>query len=714
MAIEYTPEEIQAIFDAYHDAIRRGIPITEAMSREMADAVKGVKNYTAQLNYSIKQLGQSSKQAASAIANGAQGASVFSDTISSAGNVAANVASQFGVLGKAAGALFQVFTFWVGAVNKQSDALYKTFQDLSRSGAVGVNGMDDVFRGMVRLGYTVDQLDKMTALLAENSRDLAFFGGTAATGARQLTDLVAGMEDVRVQFRNLGLMPDDINKAAAGYYRQMARQGRLQEATSAGSIAYIKELETLTRLTGLQRKELEDQRERAEDIDQFYAGLMEMDPAAAKNAYQVFNQLMAADPSGKKARAFAVSMDGIIGGSEDQMQAIMSTNAQFLDLSRAVKEGRIDASQFMQGYSDAIRPNIELQKNLSKIGVTDFMGSLKNNVLLANKGLIPFAQQLGLSEQEIEALMKGTNQTTDAQSRLRESQLKSAQNWQEFINAGVNPVTRAMKILANAVEYLTGLLPFSGRAKARYEQEQQEQAASAASKVTGGIIDKIIQAESGGRNIANIGGTSSAYGIGQITKSTFEGLVKQATPGSALYGKTFEDMKTDVGLQRQALSQLTAQNQTALQRAGLNATDAATYLAHFLGATGATRVLSAPTQTPINQVVGADQIQANPGVFGNVRTSGDLIAWASRKMSGPSGAFGFRGVLSGPMSGYQPNITMHGSEELSIRPATRSSDTSTSFGSSEGMSKLLERMDDLIQVGKNQLGVNEKMLRYQQ
>lgn len=741
----YTPEEIQEIFDRYNASIRAGIPVSEALAREMADAVKGVKNYTATLNNSLKQLGQASKQAAVDITNGAKGTSVFNSSIESAGTVVSTVASQFGVLGKGIGLVVNALTGLFVAINKQSDALYGSFQQLSRTGTVGAQGMDDVFQNMQRFGYTINELDKMGSVLAENSKNFSAFSGTAATGAKDLANMVYQLEDSRVKFFNLGLTVDDIVKGGAGYARQLGALGRAQQVTAEGAKAYIREQELLTRLTGLQRKELEDARQAAEDIDQFYAALLEMDPEAAKNADRVFKQLYALDP--KKARAFALSMDGIISGSEDQMQAIMSTNGQFLDLSMGIKQGRITFDQFMQGYSDATRTNIDLQKDLAKIGVTDFMGGLKSNVILANKGLDPFARQLGKAQQEVSDLESGVNAATDAQSKTRDSQIKISNSIQDLINIGVNPLTKAFQILTSAVEYLTQLIPFSGRARARYEQEQQERVSDAVAKTTGGIIDKIIQVESGGRNIGNVGGTSTAFGIGQMTKGTFEGLAKQASPGSALYGKTFEDMKADVGLQRQALAQLTTQNQAALSKAGVAVTDSATYLAHFLGPTGALRVLQAPDQTPVESVVDGRAIHANANVFKNLRTAGDLKAWAERKMgtsnaaatSAParsqqqsgvpnpgdlrnpnqaaqtaSGAFGFQGTISGPMSGYKPNILMHGTEEISIRPSNANTINDLGPNSAELFAKMVEKLDEMIYLSRNQLGVNEKMLKYQQ
>lgn len=145
-------------------------------------------------------------------------------------------------------------------------------------------------------------------------------------------------------------------------------------------------------------------------------------------------------------------------------------------------------------------------------------------------------------------------------------------------------------------------------------------------------IDKVISAESDGRNIGNT--SSSAFGLGQITKGTFEGLVATARPGDALYGKTFDDYKVNTKLQIVALQKLTEQNFRGLERAGVPTDDASLYLAHFLGAPTALKVLQADDNTPIGDVVGAAAIKANPGVFKNIRTVGDLKAWAARKMGG--------------------------------------------------------------------------------
>ena len=166
-----------------------------------------------------------------------------------------------------------------------------------------------------------------------------------------------------------------------------------------------------------------------------------------------------------------------------------------------------------------------------------------------------------------------------------------------------------------------------------------EESIPAQTKYTKTVENLIIQAESQGKNVPTgikdkTGRpTSSAYGIGQFTKGTFETVASKAKPGEALHGKTFEDYKKDTGLQREAMTKLTDMNRTTLSKKGHEGNARNLYLAHFLGGAGATGVLGAPDNTPVERVVSADQIAANGPIFKTVKTVGQLKAWADSKMA---------------------------------------------------------------------------------
>lgn len=181
-------------------------------------------------------------------------------------------------------------------------------------------------------------------------------------------------------------------------------------------------------------------------------------------------------------------------------------------------------------------------------------------------------------------------------------------------------------------------------------------------------IQKLIAAESGGKNIANRSGqggtsTSTAFGLTQFTKGTFEGMVKQAGKDNPLYGKTWDDYKADTNLQLEATRQLTEKNRQTLASNKLSTTDAAMYLAHFLGATGATKVLSANDNTPLTDVVSAEQLQANPQLQ-RMSTVADIKAWADNKMGGVGYARG--GVVPARAGGTTITVGEGGRNEAVV------------------------------------------------
>lgn len=211
--------------------------------------------------------------------------------------------------------------------------------------------------------------------------------------------------------------------------------------------------------------------------------------------------------------------------------------------------------------------------------------------------------------------------------------------------------------------------------------KRQTSGASTSGAPSSNLADRIIQAESGGKNIgtsvldAKGKPTSTAFGIGQMTKGTFEGLMARAKPGDAMYdytngsttppmkkgSKTFEQFRQDVAFQRICLNALITANKTQLEKRGIQANDANLYLAHFLGAGGAEKVLSASDNTSLANVIGGDALKANPDLFGGpgkpakLKTVADLKRWASAKMaltgaqvaSGGGGAGGTGGGAGG-------------------------------------------------------------------
>jgi hypothetical protein len=140
----------------------------------------------------------------------------------------------------------------------------------------------------------------------------------------------------------------------------------------------------------------------------------------------------------------------------------------------------------------------------------------------------------------------------------------------------------------------------------------------------------------------------------------------------------------------------TQQQRTQLEKGtGKTASDADLYMAHFLGAGGATKFLNALSRTPdapASTGASPDQINANPTIFkdktGRERTLQEVYNLMGGKMdrAGTELAFGSEnvtkdvkdinvqsaklgGILSGPMSGYPAQL--HGPEAVVPLPDGR-------------------------------------------
>jgi hypothetical protein len=155
-------------------------------------------------------------------------------------------------------------------------------------------------------------------------------------------------------------------------------------------------------------------------------------------------------------------------------------------------------------------------------------------------------------------------------------------------------------------------------------------------------IGRISNIESGGLadpyQTGNLAGASSAFGRYQFTRGTWIGTYRRLNPNTKESDKQIWAKRTNPALQDRLMVKLTQDNAAGLRRAGLPVNDATLYLAHFAGLGGATKLLRADANTPVERVLEKDQIDANASVLRG-RTVGQVAQWAAEEMSGaaPSG-----------------------------------------------------------------------------
>lgn len=145
--------------------------------------------------------------------------------------------------------------------------------------------------------------------------------------------------------------------------------------------------------------------------------------------------------------------------------------------------------------------------------------------------------------------------------------------------------------------------------------------------ITQHFLDHMRQAESGGDASAT-NPNSSATGAYQFTNPTWTALMRQH-PDLGLTA----DGRTDPAQSEVAAKQLATDNLAYMLAHGVqNPTEGQAYLAHFAGAPTATNLVQADPNTPISQIMSAQQVAANPFLRG--MTAGQVQDWAAQKMGG--------------------------------------------------------------------------------
>lgn len=144
------------------------------------------------------------------------------------------------------------------------------------------------------------------------------------------------------------------------------------------------------------------------------------------------------------------------------------------------------------------------------------------------------------------------------------------------------------------------------------------------------MMARIRRVESAGNDGAS-NPRSSAQGRYQFTDGTWLQTYK-ARFGAGESNAAILAKKFDPALQDRLMRDLTAGNAAALQRAGIETTPGNLYLAHFAGEAGARKLHAAAPDAPVEAVLGARVVEANPFLRG--KSASEAIAWADRKMGG--------------------------------------------------------------------------------
>ena len=626
---------------------------------------------------------------------------------------------------------------------EQADKLYTSFRSLSQSGFSTARGMDEVFDQLQTLGMTMAELEDFNKIIASNTQRLGMFGATIAEGGKRFADVAGTLYKSRLgeQLEMLGVSAAEQREIAMEYMAIQAKTGQLQLKNTTQLVnesgKFAKELDLMAQLTGQTRQEQARQREAALADERFRAATIAArarGDTAELARLERFGAAAAAVRSFDPRGATGILQAGAARGALTTPEAVAAEMTY--GISRTLGDPNLpltDALRQMAQYgkvtSESLAPTGAMIGTIKGIQ-TDIVGI--DNFVTRMGPIIDAAARTGMSVSDFLETAQGKRMIAGGDTRLMVQAGRAQQSAAMILDSVVADFNGAAQLNMSAAEKFAGAVnQFAGRAGVRPPPggtPGRPPAAGAptsprapgltggpAKPTTGDYLQKMMQLESGGRNIPTGlgGGTSSAFGLYQITKTTFDGLVANAPPGSPLKGKTFEDMKADTELQTIAATMLTDENARKLAARGLSTSDAAKYMAHVLGYPTAARILEANQASNIGSIVSERARINNPKIFQGVATAGDL----RKRFSDITGGGGYRygGIATGPTSGY--SAVLHGTE--AIIPLANGNKIKIDMpdfadnmrGQMDVMSAQLSRLDDLVSVMRNQLAVSDKILQ---
>jgi hypothetical protein len=468
MATAPTPEEFAAV--------------TEELAN-LKSALGKASGQTSSLGQSFIQAGKQVSTGvsgfASAMANGQQGASAFNGVINSAGSALGTMLQELGPLGTAFGKLTDFAGAYLVRANQQSDALFKSFQDLSRVGGASAEGMEGVFDNMQKFGLTMNQLPEFGAMIAQNSEALAAMGGTVSQGTKAFAGVAAGIQQSGLQseFERMGLTTKNINESTANYLRIQTLTGasatKTQAELTAGAAEYIAQQDRLSKLTGKSADALAKEEE-ARLSDQRYAAVtreLEQKAAAARAAGDEAGAKAAEDQIAQNRELMAQTPAALKQGVQDLMSGFVNSPeakkmyTSLPEMSQAIMSQNYKASAVLTKGATEASGTLNRNTALAKAGLSnqvnaDFAG-LRD---LENKNRAKTAEENDkAAKEEQDKLRQGTNVDVNNQVALRQAQTATTIAMDNLVQKGVGPVTAGLMKLSTGIEKIVTGIPGTGK-----------------------------------------------------------------------------------------------------------------------------------------------------------------------------------------------------------------------------------------------------------
>jgi hypothetical protein len=657
------------------------------------------------------------------------------------------------VLINGAALLGKVFSTYNKLSAEQSDKLFKAYQNLSEIGAVG-DTIDSLNQSLMRAGFTAAELDNFTAMLKKNSKDLGYFGASAADGAENLSALSGAIvkSEFGRQLEMLGYTADGVGNAMATYMVQQAKLGRLQQKSTAELITesakFALELDKMARFTGQSREEQQQARKALQE-DERYAAFTA--GGAGGGDVQALESFFATiqDPETRRGLQHLVAAGGMI--TSEEAGKVFMTDPQAYARMKAVLEGKTSAVEASQAFSKEIgayaKGGLGQLTAITGEGVGVKLGGAGGGVAQAAyaKSLETAASKVGMTvDQFLESEQGRAMATAEAEKNrqvdLRREQMNTAQSMDAFVRKGVNPATASLEALSRAADKITGkTLPTAaggkatvggvpeavGGTKTAAEAMKFFQAAGWTKEQAAGIVGN-LQVESGKNlNTRAVGDGGKAKGVAQWHPDRQANFAK--VMGKSVEESTLEEQLKFIDWELKNTEKSAGDKLKAARTAAEAAQIIDKQYERSSGAALAQRMANATAlfddkDGASTRGYNADNIlgkKDKDGASTRGYSADDILGKKDKNRSGDTSSPFFKDInQTGPTKGYNP-VTLDANLRKEILGSAFDKKGDETNGPpaeqwSDLMNRMLEKLDILNNTNQNQVDVTKKILRQSQ
>ena len=525
-AQDYAREQIAAEKETRTFASR--LSMAAGTSIQSQKALLVWTNRLTSVGASLKEIGNSAAGLAGGLARGETKFTSLNPIIDGFANAASKAAQAIPVFGGLFAGAIKMAAELAKVLNERLQTAIDTFQELSNVGALTVRGMTGVQEQFIRSGMS---LEGFRRTVIANADILSRFGGTVGRGAEEFSRIVGAIVDDREgmgdELRRLGFSADAIGEAAAGFVEQQTRlglaQGRSTQELARGAANYARELDTLTKLTGMQREAVQKQQQAALSESRFrakYSKMVDEGRVTEAKAMMDFQTLLARFPElAKGVRDLMTNYP-----TSEEAQKVLRMGAQ--GVLRELESGIIGPTEAFHRLQQASNQSIKIQRELS-LATGDAVGFIIKFAEAEDFRTARLIDGQVVLQDQIKQQQKGNDTLTDS--------AVGAQKALEGIGRQLNALSlRILPNFATAISRITTAI----------NKQMQDMG------LGGGLVGGAGPGQAAG---AAPGGQGPAAGAGAVPGG---GRTRPGVPGSGARGGTGAVQVAQLGAIRELISRV--------------------------------------------------------------------------------------------------------------------------------------------------------------